>query len=109
MFLFFAFCGIKSQKHVYIVATSPIMIQREDISMTEKNKWFKNTPKRFHVQLDDRNLKRAAAEDMDAPDQPLEPFIDPVVELDFDTSEQHAAQQHEEELRIIEELDDELG
>jgi hypothetical protein len=29
--------------------------------------------------------------------------------MDFDTSEQLAAQQLEEELRIIEELDDELG
>lgn len=76
--------------------------------MTDENNFFKYTPKKFHVQLDDRNLKRAAAEDMDAEDKPLEAFIEPVVELNFDTSDQIAAQELADEQRIIDELDAEL-
>ena len=77
----------------------------EEISMTH----FKHTPKKFHVSIDDRNLKRSAAEDMDAKDRPLDEFvIEPVVDLNFDATEQIEAQEIAEENRLIDEIDSEL-
>lgn len=70
---------------------------------------FKHTPKKFHVSIDDRNLKRSAAEDMDAKDRPLDEFvIEPVVDLNFDATEQIEAQEIAEENRLIDEIDSEL-
>ena len=70
---------------------------------------FKHRPKKFHVSIDDRNLKRSAAEDMDAKDRPLDEFvIEPVVDLNFDATEQIEAQEIAEENRLIDEIDSEL-
>lgn len=78
--------------------------------MTHENQnHFTHRPKKFHVSIDDRNLKRSAAEDMDAKDRPLDEFvIEPVVDLDFDATEQIEAQEIAEENRLIDEIDSEL-
>jgi hypothetical protein len=78
--------------------------------MTNENQnHFTHRPKKFHISIDDRNLKRSAAEDMDATDRPLDEFvIEPVVDLNFDATEQIEAQEIAEENRLIDEIDSEL-
>lgn len=75
----------------------------------ENQNHFTHRPKKFHIEIDDRNLKRSAAQDMDAEDRPIDDFvIEPVVDLDFDTSDQIAAQELADEERRIDEIDAEL-
>jgi len=70
---------------------------------------FQKTTNLFNMKIDDRGLLRSAGNDMDAEDKPLSSLeIKPVIDWDYDDTEERAQAAREAEETMINSLDDEL-